>query len=166
MKYTSFRPGQTWLDTNGKRIQAHGGSVIYVDGVYYRYGENKEYTTGQDDIWTWGVRCYASTDLFTEKESIIWLPQGRPVIFRIRQKLLLLIPGMAHIPCRVISIQGMRRTLPSTHRSPVFSRWRAKRIFTSPVPTGGFPNFSIWSIMCTANCSGTPSTRNAGRKTP
>ena len=29
MKYTSFRPGQIWLDTNGKRIQAHGGSVIY-----------------------------------------------------------------------------------------------------------------------------------------
>ena len=31
----AFYPGQTWLDTEGKRIQAHGGSVIYVDGIYY-----------------------------------------------------------------------------------------------------------------------------------
>ncbi len=74
MKYTSFRPGQTWLDTNGKRIQAHGGSVIYVDGVYYRYGENKEYTTGQDDIWTWGVRCYASTDLYNWEDKGLIIP--------------------------------------------------------------------------------------------
>ena len=33
MKYNSIRPGQVWLDTNGNRIQAHGGSIIYVDGV-------------------------------------------------------------------------------------------------------------------------------------
>ena len=44
MKYNSIRPGQVWLDTNGNRIQAHGGSIIYVDGVYYWYGENKEKT--------------------------------------------------------------------------------------------------------------------------
>ena len=30
MKYDSIRPGQVWLDTEGKRIQAHGGSVIYI----------------------------------------------------------------------------------------------------------------------------------------
>jgi len=29
------------MDTNGKRIQAHGGSVFYKDGFYYWYGENK-----------------------------------------------------------------------------------------------------------------------------
>ena len=44
--YHSIRPGQPWLDTNGKRIQAHGGSVIYIDGVYYFYGENKEKNDG------------------------------------------------------------------------------------------------------------------------
>ena len=41
----AFYPGQTWLDTEGKRIQAHGGSVIYVDGIYYWYGENKKKLT-------------------------------------------------------------------------------------------------------------------------
>ena len=33
MSYDSFHPGQVWLDTEGKRIQAHGGSVIFVDHV-------------------------------------------------------------------------------------------------------------------------------------
>ena len=40
-KQTSIRPGEPWLDTNGNRIQAHGGSVRYEDGTFYWYGENK-----------------------------------------------------------------------------------------------------------------------------
>ena len=62
--YTSIRPGQPWLDTNGHRIQAHGGSIITVDGTYYWYGENKEHTKPGSGIWHWGVRCYSSTDLY------------------------------------------------------------------------------------------------------
>lgn len=58
-----IRPGKVWLDTDGKRIQAHGGSVLYREGTYYWYGENKDHTTGKDDIWSWGVRCYSSKDL-------------------------------------------------------------------------------------------------------
>jgi hypothetical protein len=61
---TSIRPGEQWLDTNGNPIQAHGGSVIEEDGVFYWYGENKEHTTGDTDVWHWGVRCYSSTDLY------------------------------------------------------------------------------------------------------
>ena len=45
--YDAFYPGQVWLDTEGKRIQAHGGSVIYIDDTYYWYGENKEKFNGQ-----------------------------------------------------------------------------------------------------------------------
>ena len=56
--YNCIRPGQVWLDTNGKRIQAHGGSVIYVDGIYYWYGENKEFTTGQASRHTSLFPCY------------------------------------------------------------------------------------------------------------
>lgn len=67
--YHSIRPGQIWLDTEGKRIQAHGGSVLYLDGTYYWYGENKEKTTGDTDIWTWGVRCYASSDLYNWEDK-------------------------------------------------------------------------------------------------
>ncbi|MCM1236420.1 MAG: family 43 glycosylhydrolase [Ruminococcus flavefaciens] len=67
--YHSIRPGQIWLDTNGNRIQAHGGSVMYIDGTYYWYGENKEKTTGDTDIWTWGIRCYTSTDLYNWEDK-------------------------------------------------------------------------------------------------
>lgn len=75
-KYDAFYPGQVWYDTEGKRIQAHGGSVMYLDGTYYWYGENKEKTDGVADIWHWGVRCYSSTDLYNWKdEGIIIEPQ-------------------------------------------------------------------------------------------
>lgn len=72
--YDAIYPGQVWLDTDGKRIQAHGGSVMYLDGTYYWYGENKEKTTGDNDIWHWGVRCYASTDLYNWEDKGIIIP--------------------------------------------------------------------------------------------
>lgn len=74
MTYHSFRPGQVWLDTTGKRIQAHGGSVFYENGVYYWYGENKEKTDGRNRIWHWGVRCYSSRDLYNWKDEGIIIP--------------------------------------------------------------------------------------------
>lgn len=75
--YQSFRPGKLWTDTNGNRIQAHGGSMIYVDDKYYWYGENKEKTDGTSDIWHWGVRCYSSKDLYNWTDEGIIIP---PVI--------------------------------------------------------------------------------------
>ncbi len=57
-------PGKPWFDTEGKRIQAHGGAVLYEDGTYYWYGENKDRTDGKNGIWTWGIRAYASKDLY------------------------------------------------------------------------------------------------------
>lgn len=61
----SIRPGKVWLDTNGKPIQAHGACVFYENGVYYWIGENKEFTDGKNKkIWTWGIRMYASRDLY------------------------------------------------------------------------------------------------------
>ncbi len=64
LPYTSVKPGQIWLDTNGKPIQAHGFQVIEKDGVYYWYGENKELTTRGSNVWTYGIRCYKSTDFY------------------------------------------------------------------------------------------------------
>lgn len=72
--YDSFRPGQLWLDTKGERIQAHGGSILAVGGTYYWYGENKECTTGTDDTWHWGVRCYASHDLYNWEDRGVIVP--------------------------------------------------------------------------------------------
>ena len=64
LPYTSIKPGQIWLDTNGKPIQAHGFQVMKENGTYYWYGENKEFTTHGSHIWTYGIRCYRSTDLY------------------------------------------------------------------------------------------------------
>lgn len=74
VRYDAFHPGKLWLDTEGKRIQAHGGSVIQIDGVYYWYGENKEKTDGQNGIWHWGVRCYKSTDLYNWEDLGLIIP--------------------------------------------------------------------------------------------
>jgi hypothetical protein len=72
--YNSIRPGQVWLDTQGNRIQAHGGSVINIDGVYYFYGENKEKTDGKNGVWTYGVRAYASKDLYNWEDKGLIIP--------------------------------------------------------------------------------------------
>ena len=70
MKYTSMRPGEEWRDTEGKLIQAHGGSIMFWEGKYYWYGENKEKTTDEKEIWHWGVKMYSSTDLYN------WYDEG------------------------------------------------------------------------------------------
>lgn len=74
MQYDAFYPGRVWLDTEGKRIHAHGGSVLFWEGKYYWYGENKEKTTGNDDVWHWGVRCYESEDLYNWKDLGLIIP--------------------------------------------------------------------------------------------
>lgn len=74
MKNQAIYPGKVWLDTNGNRIQAHGGSIMYIDGVYYWYGENKEKTDGVNGIWHWGVKCYSSTDLYNWEDRGIIIP--------------------------------------------------------------------------------------------
>lgn len=70
MKNTSIKPGQPWLDNNGTRIQAHGGSIMYANGKFYWYGENKEKTLPGTSVWHWGVRCYSSEDLYN------WTDEG------------------------------------------------------------------------------------------
>jgi hypothetical protein len=60
----SIRPGEVWLDTAGKPIQAHAGAVTAVGDTFYWYGENKEFTTGATDIESWGIRFYRSKDLY------------------------------------------------------------------------------------------------------
>ncbi len=64
-----IKPGQIWLDTEGKRIQAHGAQLWHENGVYYWIGENKEHTTGESEVWSWGVRMYSSVDLCNWKDE-------------------------------------------------------------------------------------------------
>jgi hypothetical protein len=68
---TSFKPGQILVDINGNRVQAHGGSIFYDDknDIYYFYGENKEFTKPGSKLWTYGVRCYSSKDLYNWEDN-------------------------------------------------------------------------------------------------
>lgn len=69
-----IKPGKTWLDTTGNRIQAHAGGLFYENDTFYWYGENKEKTDGQTDIWTWGVKYYSSKDLYNWKDEGYLIP--------------------------------------------------------------------------------------------
>lgn len=74
MKYDAIYPGKPWYDTHGRRIQAHGASVYYEDGVYYWIGENKQFTHKGAKVWTWGVKCYSSTDLYNWRDEGLIIP--------------------------------------------------------------------------------------------
>lgn len=53
-------PGEEWLDTDGRRINAHGGCILEHDGTYYWFGEHKSDTTHLAMV---GVTVYSSKDL-------------------------------------------------------------------------------------------------------
>lgn len=66
-------PGKPWYDTNGNLIQAHGAQVVYREGKYYWYGENKELSKPGTGIWHNGVRCYSSDNLYDWKDEGLML---------------------------------------------------------------------------------------------
>ena len=73
--YDKIRAGKYLYDNNGKLVQAHGGSMLYHDGKFWFYGENKENVTGRATgenckIWHGGVRLYSSVDLYN------WVDEG------------------------------------------------------------------------------------------
>ena len=74
--YTCFHPGQEWLDSNGKPIQAHGFSVFWdpEERQYVWYGENKEKTNGKGTVWHWGVRYYTSKNLYDWEDQGLLIP--------------------------------------------------------------------------------------------
>lgn len=82
---TIITPGTEWFDTEGNQINAHGGGILYYNGIYYWYGEFK----GDSTYWNpkvphWecyrteagGVSCYSSKDLITWKfEGVVLKPE-------------------------------------------------------------------------------------------
>ena len=76
-------PGELQLDTDQQAINAHGGGMLYYNGVYYWYGENKdgeswlpEYNIEWDGyrVEAIGINCYSSIDLIHWKNEGIVLP--------------------------------------------------------------------------------------------
>ena len=55
-----IRSGEIWPDNQGVHVNAHGGGVLYHDGTYYWYGENKSDSTSSAMV---GIMCYSSKNL-------------------------------------------------------------------------------------------------------
>lgn len=67
----SIKPGELWPDTEGEHINAHGGGVIYHEGTYYWYGENRPARGFTTEV---GVSVYSSQDLVNWKNEGVALP--------------------------------------------------------------------------------------------
>ncbi|QNE41085.1 family 43 glycosylhydrolase [Hymenobacter sp. NBH84] len=70
-KTAAFRPGELWYDTDGNRINAHGGGVLQVGNTYYWYGEKR--AQHQEE----GVNVYSSKDLYNWKYEGVALPPSQ-----------------------------------------------------------------------------------------
>ena len=62
-----IEPGKEWPDTKGEHINAHGGGVLFYEGKYYWYGENRPERGFTTRV---GVEVYSSTDLMN------WTDEG------------------------------------------------------------------------------------------
>lgn len=72
MNRHSFTPGTIWPDNLGVHINAHGGGVLFHQGVYYWFGEHKIEGSAGNAAHV-GVHCYSSTDLYSWKDEGIAL---------------------------------------------------------------------------------------------
>ena len=70
--YTSFKPGELWLDSDSVHINAHGGGILVFKDTYYWFGEHKTGGRGGNKALQ-GIRCYSSTDLYNWKNEGIAL---------------------------------------------------------------------------------------------
>ena len=66
----TIKPGALWMDATGEIINAHGGCVIFYEGIYYWYGEEKVKGLSEKQHADGGVHCYASNNL------VDWYDQG------------------------------------------------------------------------------------------
>lgn len=69
LKYTSFMPGEQWVDDRGELINAHGGGILFANNKYYWFGEKRDRFASE------GVNVYSSTDLYNWKFESLALAQ-------------------------------------------------------------------------------------------
>jgi len=62
-EYSKISNGDFWYDTDGNKIDAHGGGVVKVDDTYYWFGEVM-YKPKKESVV---IKCYSSKDLKTWK---------------------------------------------------------------------------------------------------
>jgi hypothetical protein len=68
----NFYPGAVWPDNNGVHINAHGGGILFQEGIYYWFGEHKIEGKKGNSAQV-GIHCYSSNDLYHWKDEGIAL---------------------------------------------------------------------------------------------
>jgi hypothetical protein len=68
----AFFSGELWPDNQGVHINAHGGGILFHQGVYYWFGEHK-IEGGAGNVAHVGVHVYSSTNLYQWKDDGIAL---------------------------------------------------------------------------------------------
>jgi hypothetical protein len=80
---TQLTNGALWYDNSGNILHAHGGHILFKDGYYYWYGENRT----EDNY----VSCYRSRDLMNwEFRSNILTAKSKTEAIRVRTDLRLI----------------------------------------------------------------------------
>ena len=155
----AFVPGEVWRDTAGNPINAHGGGMLFHQGVYYWYGELKlgrtylakvNKTWGGTRVVAGGVSCYSSTNLYD------WKNEGA------------VLPSVADDPDHDLACENVieRPKVIYNARTKKFVMWlhqdspdyKAARagVAVSDSPTGPFqyfgsfrPNVGVWPLNVT-----------------
>lgn len=75
--------GQSWRDTEGSLIQAHGGTIIAAGNRYFWYGEDRSQPAydqnGTRIVPFTGVHCYSSANLHDwHSEGLVLTPASDP----------------------------------------------------------------------------------------
>ncbi|MBW6499855.1 MAG: hypothetical protein K0B05_00545 [Bacteroidales bacterium] len=73
----SIRPGEVWPDTDGNHINAHGGGIVFHDGVYYWFGEARLPVE-----WETGSRATKFRKSGKGSPVIRWHPEWNPHTYR------------------------------------------------------------------------------------
>ena len=68
----TFHPAALWPDNHGVHINAHGGGVMFHDGIYYWFGEHKIAGEAGNAAHV-GVHVYSSRDLYNWQDEGIAL---------------------------------------------------------------------------------------------
>ena len=78
----TLKNGTLWKDVNGEPIHAHGGYIIFYDGYYYWYGEDR-----RENYY---VSCYRSENLTDwEFRNHVLTTNSETSEYRVRTKILL-----------------------------------------------------------------------------
>ncbi len=64
-----IRPGETWCDIHGTPINAHGGGVLFHEGIYWWFGEHK--IAGEE-----GNRAHVGVHVYASENLTDWRDEG------------------------------------------------------------------------------------------